>query len=346
MKNLEVAFYKNDINEIVKNFLESEDNSIEFYKNFLKGLHKEDINKLFNKTLHLKVEDVKDMWGIFDFNLDFFDDDEQEIIINPNINFKNEKFRKILFFSTYLHETTHEKQRDFFNYNNENNIKEISDYNKLLNLEIFCKLDVKLCNYEQRLIEIDAIYNNIKRFKKFLDNNTITKNEEAIMIQLFNCVRYFASINLNKHHTYCPENFNVKSTKLINYYKKFYEDLEINYSYKPLSYLIKNSCLFDLKINELLNINFNEVEKEIDKKTEFVYNELKNNLFEILRFYKPSKEIKKYLNVNNLKDWENALMQNNLVKLSALICDDLKSKYTGFDFRILNNKEEENALIN
>ena len=89
MKNLEVAFYKNDINEIVKNFLESEDNSIEFYKNFLKGLHKEDINKLFNKTLHLKVEDVKDMWGIFDFNLDFFDDDEQEIIINPNINFKN-----------------------------------------------------------------------------------------------------------------------------------------------------------------------------------------------------------------------------------------------------------------
>jgi len=316
-------FYTEKSLTLIKSFFDCDSPSEETVY-FFNTLHNFQTKKLFTKSWRVKVTDIGKMWGIFNFNNDYAFE-EQTLQINSFERIKNKTYKKALQLINYLHEATHEKQRDYYIYNNEKNIKENSQYYKVLNLEVFCYEEAKQHpNYEQLLIEIDAIHNSIVKYKYLLENNCMQKSSETLSVLLYACVRYIASINGAKHHTYYPKKFVLDCKNLINYYKKFYSNLNING--KTFNEIIDYSDLYNIKKEELKNIEFNAIETEINNKTAEVFALLQETFNEILNFYKPSEIATKYFEEKNTS-WKKILKNNNIVNLSAIICCDLHANF-------------------
>lgn len=323
-------YYKNskESENLIKNFF-SDDFDISKTDKFFNELHFQEVEKLFYVDFKLKTKEMYKMWGEFLFRNDF-DSEYQTINLNSFNDYKNINYKKCIQLITYFHEATHKKQRDFFILNKDHNIAETSQYNNLLNLEIFCNLEAERGSYEQQLVELDAIHNSIMKYYLYLQNETIPTTEESLSVILYACVRYFASLNGAKHHTYCPEQYSTNCEKLINNHKKFYDNLVVQYSSykKTLKQIIDDSEIISRqKKNELLNINFSEINEVLDKKTNDVSLIMKNIFSQIITTYNPSKSILKHLDIDKTQ-WLHSLEKNNIVKISALICDDLHSRYT------------------
>lgn len=329
-------FYTEETIELIKNFFNN-NLDIKQTENFFTKLHDIQTKRIYPKTFRVRVLDIGKMWGYFCFINDY-DFEEQTIKLNCFENYKSSNYKKALQFINYLHENSHEKQRDYYLLNNEKAIKETSDYNKLLNLEIFSYFEAKSPNYEQMLIEIDAIYNSIKKFNYLLENKILENNLENLSVLLYACVRYFASINLEKHHIYYPDNFTLKSDNLIKLYKDFYNNLNSNTCKNNMTLneiIDSNYDICKIKKEEFKNINFDNISLELDKKTIKVFEIMEKIYLDVLTKYKPSKYI---LEKNKIKkdEWKKNLLNTNMVKISAYICDDLHKYFVNYQKENIN----------
>ena len=303
--------------------------SVEMANKFFNNLHTVGGIIFRNKRFSLQVENIDKMWGKFrGINYEFIDE-EQQMKLNSFEGYKNDLYRKSLQLITYLHEATHEKQRDRYLLNNDKGIGESDQYQRLINLENFCNDEAKCCNYEQRLIEIDAIYNSIFEYKTLMEKNIIPKTEETLAVPLYACVRYFASINGEKHHVYYPKEFSLSSKKLIEYYKNFYKNLRMSHGNreKSLEEIIDISDLSPATMRDLKNINFEKIEEVLDKKTIEIFNVMGNLYDELLNVYKPSKHMLNFFRIGNEK-WNDKINSNNIIRMSALIFDDIHNKFS------------------
>lgn len=346
MENNSKQFYTNtDCSNMLKEFFGDY-----FYDTqteaFFNNLHSVQTNKMYYKEFRLKVHDIDKMWGKFNYE-NYFDSESQKLQLNDFNHYQNKLYKKSLQYINYLHEVTHEKQRDYYIYNNQQQIKEPSQYNNLLNLEIFCSTEAKKANYEQLLVELDAIHNSIIQYVSLFEQNILPKTEETLSVVLYACVRYIASLNCHEHHTYCPENFVTNCDKLIQYYKDFYSNLSVkyasNYNKKLNDIIDDDENLCRLKKQELKSVDFDQIKNEVNNKTSEVINILNQTYNDILTFYKPSTSAKKFLNLTS-DSLKNAQKQHNIVKLSAVICDDLHCKYIKSKPLIIKNITEEVCL--
>ena len=290
---------------------------------FFNTLHRYETTKLISKSFKLDVENIGTMWGIFYFNNKYGYED-QYIKISTFGNHTNRIYAKSQQLLHYLHEATHEKQRDFYIYHNENGILETTEYNKLLNLENFCTSDAKKskATYEQLLVEIDAISNSITQYKYLLDNNIVPVRPETMIVLLYACVRYIASINCEKHLAYYPKNFTLKSDKLIEYYKNFYSEQFAN---NNLEHFIEYSDIdYAKKRQELKNIDFDKVALEINKKTVAVCDIFQDVYAKFMKQYKFSPNVLNKLEVNNADE---VLTKHNKITVAATIFMDLHKEY-------------------
>lgn len=321
--NNEQEFYN-----LIKQYIKS-DYSVSKANEFFNTLHKVGGVIFKDKRFSLKVENINKMWGMFKgVNYEFIDE-EQQIKLNSFENYRNDLYRKALQLINYFHETTHEKQKDRYIVNNEKAVVDLDDYEKLMDLEILCNADAKLCNYEQQLIEIDAIHNSILEYKMLLDGNILPRNEQTLSVPLYACVRYFASINGEKHHVYYPKAFNMSSENLIGYYKEFYQNLKINNNnrVKTIQDIVDESDLSHAMRTELKNIDFEKIQEVIDTKTDEIYSVMENLYGELLNIYKPSDEMLKFFNTS-YENFDNKVKSNNIVRMSALIFDDIHNKFS------------------
>ena len=213
--------------------------------------------------------------------------------------------------------------------NNDKEASGIDEYEKMMNLEVFCNAEAEPCAYEQRLIEIDAIYNSIFEFKNLLDNGVLPKKEETLSVALYACVRYFASINGEKHHVYYPKEFSMKSDNLVRYYKKFYNNITVQNKYREqtLEEIIDQSDLCHSMKNELKTVNFDKIEEVLDRKTEEVYKAMKGLYSELLKIYKPSNAMLDFFRISS-DEWGDKVNANNMIRMSALINDDIHNRFS------------------
>lgn len=315
-----MEFSNTFLNEI-KYFFNADLNATDT-EHFFKNLHSNNSKKLVAKDFKLNVYDIGKMWGQF-FGQYRYYCETQILELNSFENYKNSLYKKALQVITYLHETTHEKQRDYYLYNNERNIAETCEYNKMLNLEVFCSDNAKACTYEQRLVEIDAIHSSVMQYIQLFDANCMQKTPETLSVVLYACVRYMASINGQKHHTYFPEKFVVDSKNLVEYYKNYY--LNLTHKNQKINDIITGDEYMDhAKKQEIRNINFDELTDKINNKTKDVLCVMQAVFNDLQGMYKPSKHFK-----TNFGNFNNFVSSNNLVKVAAVVCDDLHYTFTG-----------------
>lgn len=303
--------------------------SVELANDFFSDLHWVDDRIFSKKRFSLQVEDIGKMWGKFrGINYEFIDE-EQQMKLNSFENFRNDLYRKSLQLINYFHEATHEKQRDRYLLNNDKELGEEDPYQRLMNLEIFCNKEAEVCNYEQRLIEIDAIYNSIFEFKNLLDNGVLPTKEETLSVVLYACVRYFASINGEKHHVYYPKEFSVKSDNLVGYYKNFYKNLTVSYNNREetLNEIVASSDLCSAMKRDIKDIDFGKIEEVLDQKTMEVYQTMETLYGELLKVYKPSKAMLDFFRISS-DEWEDKINANNMIRMSALINDDIHNSFS------------------
>ena len=162
-------YYKNskESENLIKNFF-SDDFDISKTDKFFNELHFQEVEKLFYVDFKLKTKEMYKMWGEFLFRNDF-DSEYQTINLNSFNDYKNINYKKCIQLITYFHEATHKKQRDFFILNKDHNIAEISQYNNLLNLEIFCNLEAECGSYEQQLVELTNRLEKLKIQKENIE---------------------------------------------------------------------------------------------------------------------------------------------------------------------------------
>ena len=70
------------------------------------------------------------------------------------------------------------------------------------------------------------------------------------------------------------------------------------------------------------NIDFEKIQEVIDTKTDEIYSVMENLYGELLNIYKPSDEMLKFFNTS-YDDFDNKVKSNNIVRMSALIFDDI-----------------------
>ena len=320
-----------------KNFDEA--NSAQLFR----SLHSEEVEKNPRVDFYLYIQDIDGFWGRFGFKANDFGDECQTLNLGKLMGWNNVDFRKAVQLITYFHEATHKKQRDMFIANRDSNKKELSSYNNLLSLEIFCTAEVKTVNHEQQLVEIDAIHNSVKKYYKHLKTGDIPTNVDTLNAILYACVRYFASINGEKHHTYCPEKFSTKSKELLDQHKHFYNNFSRQHSatyIEKLPQLIRGSDLIsDQQKIDLMKIDYDCVAEEVDNMTQEVCHIMQDIFNQMIKIYSPSELIFDYFKVDR-SQWKNILHNENIVKLSALICDDLNAKVITNAPKILKKQEE------
>lgn len=336
--------YKNSNNsgDLIRNFFDRGFDINESEK-FFRQLHKEEVGDVQNIQFSLYLREMEGFWGRFIFRGNEFWDEEQTLFLHNLLDWKNQDLRKAVQLITYFHEATHKKQRDMFVVNRKINREELSQYNNLLSLEIFCAAEAKVVNHEQQLVEIDAIHNSIIKFYQHMRKGEIPTNLEILAVILYACVRYFASINGEKHHTYCPEKYTTKSEKVIENHKEFYSKFVKQYSAtckETLPELIRGSDLIsEQQKRDLANINFDVIPEEINKKTQEVCVVMRDIFNQIIKLYQPSKSMLAYFNIDKTQ-WNKILKTQNIVKLSALICDDFNSNISSKWPKILPREDE------
>lgn len=307
---------------------------------FFQKLHDMDINKMYGKSFYIDVSgNMGTNWGNFNFQ-NRYDFENQAIHLNSFTSYLNPLYKKSLQLINYFHETTHEKQRDYLLYNNSKNLSEESSYNKLLSMEVFLCSEIDIYNYEQRLVEIDAIYNSAMKFNELIDKNIIKENNETLSVALYNCVRYFASINGEKHHVYCPNNYSLSCAKIVDGYRRYYSTLSNNLSSRQFRLLEESELISNWKKKEISNIDFDAVEEQINQKTEIMHNLLNEYYSKVVKSYSPSNEMCNHLNINK-NNWEAYIAKNNIVKISAIMCDDYHNQFSGKSNFSIKNKENE-----
>lgn len=339
-----MGYYKDNGNSgnLIRNFFDrnfDESNSEKFFRN----LHNEEVEKNHKIEFYLYLQDIDGFWGRFAFKANDFGDEYQTLNLGKLLEWDNVDFRKAIQLITYFHEATHKKQRDMFVSNRDSNREEPSSYNNLLSLEIFCTAEAKTDNHEQQLVEIDAIHNSIKKYYKHLKAGDIPTTVDTLNAILYACVRYFASINGEKHHTYCPEKFSTKSKALLEQHKKFYSNFSKQYSatwIEKLPQIIRGSDIIsDQQKHDLMKVDFDCVAEEIDKMTQEICHIMQDIFNKMIKIYFPSKLIFDYFDADK-SQWGDILRSENIVKLSALICDDLHAKVITAAPKILKKQEE------
>ena len=125
-----------EIYSLIQEYMQS-DYSVQEANAFFTQLHAARGALFRNKRFSLKVENIGKMWGRFKgVNYEFIDE-EQQMKINSFEGYRNDLYRKSLQLINYLHEATHEKQRDRYLLNNDRGMGEADPYQSLMNLENF-----------------------------------------------------------------------------------------------------------------------------------------------------------------------------------------------------------------
>lgn len=308
-------------------------------ENFFKELHDEEVEKLFYMYFKLELCEMEDFFGRFLFREEF-GDEYQTLKLNPFNNWDNADFKKATQLITYFHEATHKKQRDIFISNKTRNLQETSQYNNVMNMEIFCTLEASTQNNEQQVVELDAIHNSIRKFYKHLQEGNIPLKQETLCCLLYACVRYFASLNGAKHHTYCPEKVSTGCENLIKGYKEFYSNLVVKYSsgyIEPLKDLIRCSeILSDQQKRDLRNIDFDQIKEPLNNNTHEVCHIMQKVFKQLIKIYTPSKMVLDFFEIEE-SEWEKVASTQNIVKLAAVMCEDLHIRMIKSKPRILKD---------
>lgn len=327
--------------QLIKSFFSRELNDQET-ENFLKTLHEEEVISIINCSFNLKLFDIKGFLGEFRFRNDY-GSEEQSLKINPLLKHTNNMYKKCVQLITYFHEATHKKQRDFYMYNQRNNLPETTEYNKLLSREIFCCLEAALPQYEQLLAEHDAIANSIFKYYDHLKKGNIPICRESLTPILYACVKYIASLNKEKHHTYCPENYTLNCDNLLKYHQEFYNNMLVgpSYSKSNLKEVVHYSeTLSSQQKKDIVNIDYTQIKDILDNKTSHINTIMKSIYKKLLKLYTPSQKLLNYLCIDK-SQWNEFVENNNMVKVAALMCDDMQTEFTLHDSILMKTQSEE-----
>ena len=307
--------------------------------NFFEKLHSVDINYLYDKCLYIETCDDNKVLGQFKALINPLIE-MQKIFLNPLSNCSNELYRKSMILSTYFHETQHEKQRDYFVYNNFYDVQEVTEYDKYLSLEYFYTINQCIYTQDFSLMELDAIYSSIKKYKDVLNHNAIPTTPETLSVGLYQCVKYFAL-----HNSTHPLNFHPHTTpkircKLVEYYKKFYNYvLPKKMECDTDEFIYKSDLFFDNRKYNLSHISFDKLSEEIEYQMHDTLDCMTYFYSELIKQYKPSDRICDYFNVNE-DNWNIFINKCNMFEISSLICKDLHYRFTKPANKILENEHE------
>lgn len=307
------AFYK-FINWFIKSNQDNFTNT-----RFFNALHSYDIENMFHKNVYFSMFDELNCSACFHYEKDRYSETEYQYIdMNAFNAYKNTTYKNLNSLISYLHETTHEKQHDYLVYNDRFNIPEDNEYNKYLNLEFCCVDDRNLYAYKHRLIELDAIYNTVKRMQELKDKGAINISAEYSALTLKECLTFFQHLNNTddfKDFEDCEPT--TKSYYLVEYYKR-------NFS-KSCNSLHKVNYF---KYKEIKEINFDKLEEEINQKCDYMKNIFLNHYNALLSSYTPSKEVCKQLKIPEGVSGNNLIKQitdKSLFEVASIVCTDINS---------------------